>query len=101
MQLIIDLTPEQEAALNYVASKGNKPATDTEPAVIVKPDEYLRARFDAVLASYVEQAQGDDTQALVEAFASASDADRDAVFSALKAERPTTTATAEVTTTPA
>lgn len=96
MQLIIDLTPEQETALNYAAAKASTPERVSPdgkvvPAVIVKPDEYLRARFDAVLTSYVEQARNDDAQAVVEAFEAASDADVGAVFAALKIERPTTT----------
>ena len=96
MQLIIDLTPEQEAALNYVAIKAGK-STDTDPAVLMKPDEYLRARFDAVLESYIEQMRSGDEQAVVEAFKAASDADKEAVFSALKVQRPSTAVSAETT----
>ena len=85
MQLIIDLTPEQEAALTYAAKKVST------ADVPVTPEDYLRARIDEVLASYVALTTSDDTQALVEAFESASDADKEAVFAALKAERPTRT----------
>ena len=89
MQIIIELSAEQEAALNYIAAKGNRPATETEPAVVVDPEEYFRARIEEVLTSYGEQVRGEDVGAIAEAFKSATEADRDAVFAALKIERAT------------
>src|SRR5688572_936777 len=89
MQIIINLTPEQEAALSFIAAKGNKPATDTEPEVIVDPETYFRARIDEMLASYGEQMRGEDMQAITIAYKAAPEADKDAVFVALKIERPT------------
>lgn len=90
MQIILNLTPEQEAALNYIAAKGNKPATQTESEVIVDPEIYFRSRIGDMLASYSNEMRGDDVQAIDEAFKSAPEADKDAVFAALKIERPTT-----------
>jgi hypothetical protein len=90
MQIILNLTPGQEAALNFIAAKGNRPATDTEPEVIVDPEAYFRARIDDMLASYGEQMQAEDVQAIAAAYKTAPEADRDAVFAALKIDRPTT-----------
>lgn len=87
MQIIIELTPEQEAALNYIAAKGNRPATETEPAVVVDPEEYFRARIDDMLTSYAEQMLGDDARVIAEAFTAANEADREAVFAALRINR--------------
>lgn len=87
MQIILNLTPEQEAALNYIAAKGNKPEAD--PPVVVDPETYFRARIGDMLASYDNEMRSDDVQAIAEAFKSAPEADKDAVFTALKIDRPT------------
>ncbi len=94
MQITIELTAEQEAALNYVAGKASAEATaaaaQTEgaPAVVIAPEDYLRARIADVLASYVAQMRAEDSQAVVEAFAAATDEDRAAVFATLKIDKP-------------
>lgn len=90
MQIIVNLTPGQEAALNFIAAKGNRPATDAEPEVIVDAEAYFRARIDEMLASYGEQLNTEDVQAIAVAYKAAVEADRDAVFAALKIDRPTT-----------
>jgi hypothetical protein len=87
MQIILELTTEQEAALKAIAAKGNKPATETEPEVIVDPEGYFRARIADVLASYVAEAEREDVETVTNAFKSATPADRDAVFTALKISR--------------
>jgi hypothetical protein len=87
MQIIFDLTPDQEAALKVIAAKGNTPATETEPEVIVDAEQYFRARVDEVLASYSEQVQREDVETISRAFKSAPQADKDAVFTALKLSR--------------
>ena len=87
MQIILNLTPEQEAALNYIAAKGNKPEAD--PPVVVVPETYFRARIDDMLASYDNEMRSDDVAAIAEAFKSAPEADKDAAFAALKIDRPT------------
>jgi hypothetical protein len=89
MQIIFDLTAEQEAALKAIAARGNKPATETEPEVIVDPEEYFRARLNEVLASYIEQVQREDLEVISTAFRTAPQADKDAVFTALKITRAT------------
>jgi hypothetical protein len=87
MQIILELTTEQEAALKAVAAKGDKPATETEPEVIVDPEEYFRARLNEVLVSYMEQVQREDVETVSRAFKTATQADKDAVFTALKITR--------------
>jgi hypothetical protein len=89
MQIILELTAEQEAALKLIAAKGNKAATETEPEVIVDPEQYFRARVDEVITSYVEQVQREDVEAITTAFRAAPQADKDAVFTALKISRAT------------
>jgi hypothetical protein len=89
MQIIFDLTPEQETALKAIAAKGNQPATETEPEVIVDPEQYFRARMADVLASYVEQVEREDVETVSRALKSATAADREAVFTALKISRAT------------
>ena len=89
MQIILNLTPEQVAALNFIAAKGNKPATETEPEVIIDPEQYFRARIDDALASYGEQMRAEDLQAIALAYQTAPETDRDAVFAALRISRPT------------
>ena len=97
MQITIELTAEQEAALNYVAGKANTAAaaaamqTEQSAVVDVAPEDYLRARIADVLASYVEQMRGEDSQAVVEAFTAASDEDRAAVFATLRIDKPLAT----------
>lgn len=88
MQIIIELTPEQEAALNYIAAKSNQPATEDTPAVVVVPEEYFRARVGEVLTSYAEQVRREDAGAIAEAFKTANEADKEAAFAALKISRP-------------
>src|SRR5687768_11553402 len=95
MQIILNLTPEQEAALKYIANKAGTPERlDAEgnviPAVVVDPETYFRARIDGMLASYGEQMRAEDMEAIAIAYKAAAEADKDAVFAALKAERPTT-----------
>jgi hypothetical protein len=87
MQIIVELTTEQEAALKVIAAKGNKPATETEPEVIVDTEQYFRARLNEVFASYIEQVECEDVETVSRAFKSATPADRDAVFTALKISR--------------
>jgi hypothetical protein len=87
MQMILQLTTEQEAALRVIAAKGNKPATETEPEVIVDPEQYFRARLNELLASYMEQVEREDVETVSRAFKSATATDRDAVFTALKISR--------------
>ena len=87
MQIILNLTLEQEAALNYIAAKGNRPEAD--PPVVVDPETYFRARIGDMLASYDNEMRSDDVQAIDEAFKSAPEADKDAVFAALRIDRPT------------
>jgi len=87
MQIILNLTPEQVAALNYIAAKGNDP--DADPPVVVDPETYFRARIDEMLASYSAQMRAEDVQAIELAYKTAPEADRDAVFAALKIDRPT------------
>jgi hypothetical protein len=89
MQIIFDLTPEQEVALKAIAAKGNKLATETEPEVIVDPEAYFRARIADVLASYVAETEREDVETVSRAFKAATTADRDAVFTALKISRAT------------
>jgi hypothetical protein len=99
MQITIELTADEEAALNYVAAKAGTPgtpavpATETSPAipevpeVIVAPEDYLRARVADVLASYGEQMRADDSRLITGALASATEDDRLAVFDALGIDR--------------
>jgi hypothetical protein len=89
MQIILELTTKQEAALKAIAAKGNQPATETEPEVIVDPEGYFRARIADVLASYVAQVEREDVEVISTAFRAAPQADRDAVFTALKISRAT------------
>jgi hypothetical protein len=90
MQIILELTTEQEAALKAIAAKGNNPATETEPEVIVDPEGYFRTRINEVLASYVAEAEREEVETVSRAFKSATPADRDAVFTALKISRAST-----------
>lgn len=82
MQITINLTAEQEAALTYVAAKANIPGN---PAVT--PENYFRARVGDLLASYADVERSDDTRLIADAFKIAPEADRLAVFAALKIAR--------------
>ena len=93
MTITIELTPEDEAALNYAAEKAGTPARPGVPEVVIAPEDYLRARVADLLASYAEQMSAEESGLIIAAFKQAPEADRAAAFAALKVDRSPVTAT--------
>ena len=63
--------------------------------MVIDPGDYLRTRFAEVLASYIEQAQREESHAIAEAFHAAPEANRLAVLTALKINRSKNVKTVE------